>query len=69
MKLAQDSTEIRQLQVRKFRLGEEPKDYEYWLTRPQAERVAAATQIIQSHHGWDDATEPRLARVSRVLKR
>ncbi len=31
--------------VRKFRLGEEPSDFEYWRSRPPEERLAALAQV------------------------
>lgn len=55
--------------VRKFRLGEEPRDVQFWRTLPMPARLAALHAIRLEHHGWTDATEPRLQRVYRVVKR
>lgn len=55
--------------VTKFRLGEKPRDIEFWRTQPMATRLAALHVIRLEHHGWTDATEPRLQRVYRVVKR
>jgi hypothetical protein len=55
--------------VRKFRLGEEPKDCEYWLTLSMKERLDALLDLINRHHGWTNETAPRLARVLTVVER
>ncbi|MGQ0621842.1 MAG: hypothetical protein ACT4QA_18300 [Panacagrimonas sp.] len=55
--------------VRTFRLGEEPRDVEFWRTLPVTARLAALQAIRLEHHGWTDATEPRLQRVYRIVKR
>lgn len=44
-------------------------DLAYWLAQQPADRVAAVEAIRTTHHGWDDATRPRLRRVSRVVAR
>ena len=54
--------------VRAYRMGEEPPDWEYWLTRPVAERLAAGEDLRRRYYGPDyDVAEgfPRLCRVVR----
>ena len=55
--------------VRRFKLGEEPSDLPYWLSRPPEERIAAVTRMVMEFHGWTDDTVPRLQRICRVVKR
>lgn len=40
-----------------------------WRSRPISDRVGAVELLRQAHHGWTDATRPRLQRVLRVLAR
>ncbi len=54
--------------VRKFKLGEEPLDCEYWLTKSMPERLDALLDLINEHHGWTDETQPRLQRVLVVAQ-
>ncbi len=54
--------------VRKFRIGEEPKDIEFWRTQSPVARVAAVEVIRREHHGWDHGAEPRLQRVFSIVK-
>jgi hypothetical protein len=37
--------------VHKYKLGEEPSDLEYWLTKTPQERLAALEAIRQKVHG------------------
>jgi hypothetical protein len=57
------------LVVRKFRLGEEPKENDFWRTQTPVARVAALEEIRREHHGWKHGAEPRLQRVFSVVKR
>ncbi len=54
---------------RKFRIGEEPKEIEFWLTQSPVARVAAVEEIRREHHGWEHGAEPRLQRVFSIVKR
>jgi len=47
-------------------LGEEPKDYEYWLTRPPLERLAAVETIRCMHHG-EECSSWRVQRVLEIV--
>jgi hypothetical protein len=37
--------------VRVYKLGEEPKDTTYWLTRPPAERIAMIERLRREFYG------------------
>lgn len=52
-----------------YRMGGEPDDRAYWLSRPVAERLAAVELLRAHHHGWTDDALPRLPRVLRVVQR
>lgn len=54
---------------RNFKLGEEPKDCEYWLTLSMKDRLGALLDLINRHHGWTNETAPRLARVLAIVER
>ena len=52
--------------VRAFRMGEEPPDREYWLSRTPSERLAAGEEMRRRYYGAGyDASEgfPRLCRI------
>jgi hypothetical protein len=55
--------------VSKYKLGEEPSDFDYWQSRPPKERLQALEAIRREHHGWTDDTYPRLQRVYRIVER
>lgn len=55
--------------VRKFKLGQEPRDREAYLALSDAERMGIVEEIRREYHGWNDETEPRLQRVYRVFQR
>jgi hypothetical protein len=55
--------------VSKYRLSEEPSDFEYWQSRSTEERLQALEAIRREHHGWTDDTYPRLQRVYRIVER
>ena len=61
----------RQIQpvIKIFKLGEEPKEREYWLTQTLEARWAAVEEIRREYHGWEVGAEPRLQRVLTVAKR
>jgi hypothetical protein len=42
---------------------------DYWRSRPPAERVGMVEALRREFYGYDDATEPRLPRVHRLLER
>lgn len=54
--------------VRKYKLGEEPKDAPSYRRLSDEERIGIVEDIRREYHGWLDETEPRLQRVYRVLK-
>jgi hypothetical protein len=51
-------------QVKIFKLGEEPKSYEYWLTQSPEKRISAIEYLRKQING----TESRLQRVYRITK-
>lgn len=55
--------------VRKYKLGEEPKDLHRYLQLSDEDRIGIVEEIRREYHGWTHETEPRLQRVYRVLKR
>ena len=55
--------------VSKGKLSEQPKDRDYWLSRPPIERLAALELIRRKHHQDDDESQRRLQRVCRIIKR
>lgn len=55
--------------ARVFRLGDEPPDRDYWLSRPPEERLAALETIRRRIYGPDYDAPPGLLRVGRVLRR
>lgn len=51
--------------VKIYRMGEEPKERKYWLTRPAVERFQALEQMRQSF--YDNASHG-FQRVYRIIK-
>jgi hypothetical protein len=51
--------------VKIYRMGEEPKERKYWLTRPAVERFQALEQMRQSF--YDNSSEG-FQRVYRIVK-
>ncbi len=52
--------------VHKYKLGEEPKDYEYWLTKTPEERFLAVEELRYQWYG--DEINKRLQRVFTIIK-
>jgi hypothetical protein len=55
--------------VHKYKLGEEPPERRYWLTKSPEERLNALHQLISRHHGNTDQFTGRLQRVFRIVHR
>jgi len=55
--------------VKIVRLGEEPSDREFWLSRPPEARLRAVEEIRREYHKWKYGAEPRLQRVHSVTQR
>lgn len=53
--------------IRKFRLGEEPKDYIYWLTQPPETRIAGIESLRLRYYG-EDPFKQGLQRVYRITE-
>lgn len=45
---------------------DQPSDYQYWITRPIAERIDAIEMLRQSYLSFRQDVPPRLQRVYRV---
>ena len=54
---------------RKFNIHSQPSDFAYWQTQPYEKRLAALEEIRREYHGGKDASESRLQRVYRIIKR
>ncbi len=54
--------------VQKFNLGEQPKEYHFWLTQPASARIEALEEIVREYHNWQPGHEPRLQRVYSIVK-
>ena len=55
--------------VHKYKLGEEPSDLEYWLSKTPQERLAALEQLrINYIKIYGNGIIPRLQRVYRIVK-
>lgn len=54
--------------LRKYRIGEEPSDFQYWQTQPPSARLAALEMIRHEYIAWKYDTEPRLQRVYTIVK-
>ena len=53
--------------VKAYKLGNEPKDYEYWLTQPPEKRLSAI-ELLRKQMNPQNGPESRLQRVYRVVK-
>jgi len=53
--------------IKKFKLGEEPKDYNYWLSQPPEKRIEAIEFLRREYYG-EDAFKSGFQRVYRVIK-
>lgn len=53
----------------KVKLQHQPKEADYWRTRPYGERLAALEEIRQEYHQWKYRAEPRLQCVYIIAKR
>jgi len=55
--------------VRKYSLGSEPSDVEYWMTKTPEERIAAVEVLRRQMIGEPVGTGSRLQRVLTVISR
>jgi hypothetical protein len=53
--------------VKKFKLGNEPKDYEFWLRQPPEKRIEAMELLRREYYG-EDAFKSGFQRVHRIIK-
>ncbi len=54
--------------VKIMKMSEQRSDFEYWQTRPVAERLAALEEIRAEYHGKDYESQRGLQRVFRISK-
>jgi hypothetical protein len=55
--------------VRKYKLGEEPKDIHFWRTQSYEARLAALEDIRRSYNAWKYGVEQGFQRVYRIVER
>jgi hypothetical protein len=53
--------------VRKYKLGEEPSEYEYWKTRTYLERLSTI-EFLRSQFYQVNDNPPRLQRLFKIVK-
>ncbi len=53
--------------VKKYTLGQEPKDYHYWLSQPPEKRIAAIEALRLQFYG-EDKFKQGFQRVHRIIK-
>ena len=58
-------TRINKKVMETYKLGEEPNDLKYWLTKSPVERLAALEFLRKQTY---DSPTPRLQRVFRIVK-
>lgn len=64
-------TEIRRMQkaVNKYKIGEEPKGFHFWLSKTPQERLAAVEELRAALYPKNkDGSLPRLQRVCRITQ-
>jgi hypothetical protein len=55
--------------VRKVALRKQPSDFAYWQSQPYQARLVALEEIRSEYHRWRYASQPRLQRLYRIVKR
>lgn len=55
--------------IRIFKMGEEPDDTLYWLSRPPIERIRALEEIRQQYNDWKYGPQREFQRVLKIVKR
>ena len=56
--------------IKKYKLGEEPGDLDYWLTKSMSERIAALEQLRERHvNFFMNGVNPGFQRVYKIIKR
>jgi hypothetical protein len=54
--------------VKKFKLGEEPRDFSYWKTRSCQERIDALEEIRREYNEWRYDVQQGFQRVYKIIK-
>ena len=55
--------------VRVFKLGQEPSDVDYWLSRPPIERIAAVEELRRTYYGEEYDSDPDPEKLSKIVVR
>ena len=55
--------------IKKYKVGEQPKDIAYWREKTFAERLDALELIRQEYNPWRYSAQQVLQRVYRIVKR
>jgi hypothetical protein len=55
--------------LRISKLGEEPDDVLYWLSRPPIERIRALEEIRKQYNDWKYGSRRKFQSVYRIVKR
>ena len=63
-----DSFKLDKSSIKKYKLGEEPNDLDYWLAQPPEKRLEAVEYLRELYSG-KDAINAGLQRVYRIIKR
>jgi hypothetical protein len=63
-----DDIRIDRTAVHVYELGKEPKEWEYWLTKPPEERWSAMELLRIMNYGYD-STSAGLQRLLKVVER
>lgn len=64
-----DAARLDRNKIQVYKIGEEPDDLLYWLSRPPVERIQALEAIRKEYNDWKYGPERRFQRVYRVVKR
>jgi hypothetical protein len=54
--------------VKKYKLEEQPNDFQYWQSQPFEDRLATLEQIRQEYQQWKYGTQPRFQRIYSIIK-
>lgn len=52
-----------------YRMGEEPPDWKYWLSRSMEERLAAGEEMRRRYYGQNYDASERFPRLCRIVHR
>jgi hypothetical protein len=55
--------------VKKYKLDEQPRDFQFWQSKSYEERLNALEQIRSEYNSWRYDAEQGFQRVYRIVKR